>query len=82
VADVDRARAGVWLSVHSVTASGRLRNSRWTPLKTPAWFPGGMLVTPVEPTLRMYLYSESATDFGVRSVKLFTLVDDPVSAAR
>jgi hypothetical protein len=79
---VDGARPGDWLSVHSVTSTGTLRNSQWTPLKTPTWFPGGTVVKPAEATLRMYLYSESATDFGVKSVTLVALEDDTVPAAR
>lgn len=80
--NVDGARTGDLVSVHSVSANGTVRGSQWTPLKQPAWFPSGTIVMPVEPTLRIYLYSESATDFGVRSVTLYSLVDDTVPAAR
>ena len=79
--DVTGARAGDFLSLHSVSSTGTLRNSTWLPLKTPTWFPHGTIVVPSQNTLRVYLYSESATDFRVRSVTLSRLRDDTPSAA-
>jgi 4-amino-4-deoxy-L-arabinose transferase-like glycosyltransferase len=80
--DVDGARAGDWASVHSVSSTGALHDSRWLPLKSARWFPGGTIVTPPDSTLRLYLYSESTTDFRVRSLTLFTLRDDTPAASR
>jgi len=80
--DVSGARVGDFLSTHSVSPTGTLRQSSWLPLKTPTWFPHSTIVIPVENTLRVYLYSESATDFQVRSVTLSRLRDDTPSAAR
>ena len=71
--DADALSAGDSLSVHSVSSSGSLRGSQWTPLHTHGWFPGATVVTPMDPTLRLYLFSEGATDFRVRSVALYRL---------
>jgi 4-amino-4-deoxy-L-arabinose transferase-like glycosyltransferase len=80
--DVTGARAGDFLSTHSVSPAGKLRQSTWLPLKTPTWFPHGTIVVPSQNTLRVYLYSDSATDFRVRSVKLSRLREDTPAAAR
>jgi 4-amino-4-deoxy-L-arabinose transferase-like glycosyltransferase len=78
--DVMGARAGDLLSVASRSSTGTLRQAFWMPLRTPAWFPHGTIVVPAENTLRVYLYSESPTDFRVRSVRLSRLVDDTPAA--
>jgi 4-amino-4-deoxy-L-arabinose transferase-like glycosyltransferase len=80
--DVEGTRAGDALSIHGVTARGGLRFLQWKPLTATSWFPDVTIVKPTVPTLRLYLYSESATDFRVRAVTLYSLVEDEASAAR
>lgn len=80
--DVSGGRPGDLLSIYSVSPTGTLSSGRWLPLRSATWFPSGTIVEPRDPTIRLYLYSESATDFRVRSLVLFTLRDEPPAASR
>jgi 4-amino-4-deoxy-L-arabinose transferase-like glycosyltransferase len=66
--DVSNADAGDLATLVSVTPAGLFRHPQWVKLIRPDWFPGGAIVRPTTPTLRLYLFSESGTDFRVRGV--------------
>jgi 4-amino-4-deoxy-L-arabinose transferase-like glycosyltransferase len=71
--DVDRATVNDLASLHSVAPNGTLVASDWIKLARPKWFPGGGLVRARAQTLRIYLFSESRTNFLVRGVQLYEM---------
>jgi hypothetical protein len=80
--DVDRARPGDWLALYPVLSDGRLGRGRWISLTASSWFPTGTIVMQSQPMLRLYVYSDSATDFSVRSVRVSRLVDETAATIR
>jgi 4-amino-4-deoxy-L-arabinose transferase-like glycosyltransferase len=72
-ADVDGATGSDLISIHELSAAGNPIRSRWVKLAASDWFPSGTVVHPSTSSLRIYVYSETRTDFHLKSIELIRL---------
>lgn len=81
-ADIEDAQPSDQMSLHDMAPDGSPVRSQWLKLGSNDWFPSGAVVRPATDSLRVYLYSEAATNFGVRSVELIQLSDVRATRSR
>jgi hypothetical protein len=72
-ADVNNVSANDLLSVHEIGPDGKAVRSQWLKLSGSHWFPSGTVIRPSTNSVRVYLYSESATRFNIRALDFIHL---------
>ena len=72
-ADVNNVSANDMLSIHEIGPDGAAVRSQWVKLSGSHWFPSGTVIRPSTNSVRVYLYSESATRFNVRALDFIHL---------
>jgi hypothetical protein len=74
-ADVAGVSAADLVSLHEMGPDDRPTRSQWLKLSDDDWFPSGTIVRPSTSSIRIYVYSESATDFSIGSLQLIRLTE-------